>query len=101
MSDFGLFDQVHFEVTEFATAVRLTRRLGHERMVALLQDNDLNVVTTELRSDPTDLAVLLRQVEAWIEEESLCAIRFLLDGQIYVLEAGGNEFYEKRRPGTF
>ena len=31
MSDFGLFDQVHFEVTEFATAVRLTRRLGITR----------------------------------------------------------------------
>ena len=48
MSDFELFDQVHFEVADFATAVRLTRRLGHERMVALLQDNDLNVVTTAL-----------------------------------------------------
>ena len=88
MSDFELFDQVHFEVTDFATAVRLTRRLGHERMVALLQDQDLNVVTTELRSGPTDLAVLLRQVEAWIEEESLCAVRYLLDDRIYVLEAG-------------
>ena len=92
MSDFELFDQVHFEVTEFATAVRLTRRLGHERMVALLQDNDLNVVTTELRPDPTDLAVLLREVEAWIEEESLCAIRYLVDDQIYVLEAGGADW---------
>ena len=92
MSDFELFDQVHFEVTDFATAVRLTRRLGHERMVALLQDNDLNVVTTELRSGPTDLAVLLRQVEAWIEEESLCAVRYLLDDRIYVLEAGGADW---------
>jgi hypothetical protein len=88
MSDFELFDQVHFEVADFATAVRLTRRLGHERMVALLQDNGLNVVTTELRSGPIDLAVLLREVEAWIEEESLCAIRYLLDDRIYVLEAG-------------
>jgi len=92
MSDFELFDQVHFEVTDFATAVRLTRRLGHERMVALLQDQDLNVVTTELRSGPTDLAVLLRQVEAWIEEESLCAVRYLLDDRIYVLEAGGADW---------
>jgi hypothetical protein len=92
MSDFELFDQVHFEVADFATAVRLTRRLGHERMVALLQDHDLNVVTTALSSEPTDLAVLLRQVEAWIEEESLCAIRYLLDGQIYVLEAGGPDW---------
>jgi hypothetical protein len=92
MSDFELFDQVHFEVADFATAVRLTRRLGNERMVALLQDEDLNVVTTELRSGPTDLAVLLRQVEAWIEDESLCAIRYLLDDRIYVLEAGGPDW---------
>ena len=92
MSDFELFDQVHFEVAEFSSAVRLTRRLGHERMVALLQDNDLNIVTTELRSEPTDLAVLLRQVEAWIEEESLCAIRYLVDDRIYVLEAGGPDW---------
>jgi hypothetical protein len=92
MTDFELFDQVHFEVTDFATAVRLTRRLGHERMVALLQDQDLNVVTTELRSGPSDLAVLLRQVEAWIEEESLCAVRYLLDDRIYVLEAGGADW---------
>jgi hypothetical protein len=92
MSDFELFDQVHFEVADFATAVRLTRRLGHERMAALLQDNDLNVVTTELRSGPADLAVLLREVEAWIEEESLCAIRYLVDDRIYVLEAGGPDW---------
>lgn len=93
MNDGELFDQVHFEVTDFATAVRLTRRLGKDRTVALLQDeDDLNVVTTELRSEPTDLAVLLREVEAWIKEESLCAIRYLLDGQIYLLEAGGPDW---------
>lgn len=92
MNDSELFDQVHFEVADFSTAVRLTRRLGHDRVVALLQDNDLNVVTTELRSEPTDLAVLLREVEAWIEEEALCAIRYLLDGEIYVLEAGSPDW---------
>jgi hypothetical protein len=92
MNDHEFFDQVHFEVADFATAVRLTRRLGHHRMVALLQDDDLAVVTTELRPGATDLAVLLREVEAWIEEESLCAIRYLLDGQIYVLEAGGPDW---------
>jgi hypothetical protein len=92
MNDSELFDQVHFELADFSTAVRLTRRLGHNRVVALLQDDDLNVVSTELRTGPTDLAVLLREVEAWIAEESLCAIRYLLDGQIYVLEAGGPDW---------
>jgi hypothetical protein len=42
----------------------------------------------ELGREPDDLAVLLREVEAWVEEESLAAIRFELDGRAYVLEAG-------------
>ena len=31
---------------------------------------------------------LLREVESWVEDESLYAIRYLLDDRIYVLEAG-------------
>jgi hypothetical protein len=27
-------------------------------------------------------------LEAWVEEESLCAIRFEVDGREYVLQAG-------------
>jgi hypothetical protein len=32
--------------------------------------------------------VLLRTVESWVEEESLCMIRFQVDGREYVLQAG-------------
>ena len=41
-----------------------------------------------LSEDPSDLAALLREVESWVEAESLYAIRYLLDDRIYVLEAG-------------
>jgi hypothetical protein len=43
-------------------------------------------------SDPADLAALLREVESWVDDESLCAIRFLLDDRIYVLEAGAADW---------
>jgi hypothetical protein len=89
----SMSEPVHFELADFVTAVRLTRRLGHgRRAVALLQDDDINVVTAEVRSEPNDLALLLREVEAWVEEESLCAIRFMVDGRIYVLEAGSADW---------
>ena len=80
-------EQVCFEVLDFGAATRLVRRLGVERSAALLLDEPY-VVVAALQPDPSDLATLLREVEAWVAEESLCAIRFMLDGRIYVLGAG-------------
>jgi hypothetical protein len=89
----GTTDQVHFEVADFAAAVRLTRRLGRSWLVVLLdEEQEVNVVAVAVRSEPSDLAILLREVEAWVDEESLCAIRFLLDGRMYVLESGGADW---------
>ena len=31
---------------------------------------------------------LLRNVEAWVKQESMCAIRFQVDGREYILAAG-------------
>jgi hypothetical protein len=56
--------------------------------VSLQERRDINLVTARLRSRSTDLAVLLRDVEAWVEEESLCAIRYEVDGREYVIQAG-------------
>src|SRR6476469_6881285 len=69
-------DQVHFEVIDYTAAVRLTERLGQTWTAGLLGD----------------LATLLRNVQAWIREESLYAIRFMLDNEIYVLAAGAAEW---------
>ena len=49
MNDHELFDQVHFEVADFATAVRLTRRLGH----------DLHRARREVRVEERESAVAL------------------------------------------
>lgn len=42
-------------------------------------------VAVALRPEPEDLAVVLRTVEAWAAERFLPGIRFLLDGDEYVV----------------
>lgn len=79
---------VHFEIADLAAAVRLTRLLARDRVVSLRERRDVNLVSAALRNERDDLAVLLRTVEAWVEEESLCAIRYEVDGREYVLQAG-------------
>ena len=81
-------EAVQFEIPDLAAAVRLTRLLGELWNVSLRDRSDINLVSAVLRSDPLDFAVLLRKVEAWIKEESLCAIRFEVDRREYVLAAG-------------
>jgi hypothetical protein len=83
-----LADLVHFEIADLAAAVRLTRRLASRWTVSLQERRDVNLVTARLRARSTDLAVLLRDVEAWVEEESICAIRYEVDGREYVIQAG-------------
>jgi hypothetical protein len=80
-------EQVCFELLDFAAAARLMRRLSADRSAALLFEEPY-VVAAAFQTGPSDLATLLRDVEAWVAEESLCAIRFMLDGRIYVLRAG-------------
>jgi hypothetical protein len=80
---------IRFEIVELGTAVRLAQRLGRTRPVILVSETiDLKSVVAEIRSGPSDLAELLREVEEWVAEESLGAIRYELDGRDYVLDAG-------------
>jgi hypothetical protein len=80
---------VRFEIPGAARSARLVRRLARRVNVMLLPGKgELNAIVAELGEQPYDLAVLLREVETWVEEESLAAIRFELDGRSYVLEAG-------------
>ena len=63
----------------------LVQRLGVAKVTT---KGDINLVTARLRDHSADLAVLLRELEAWVVEESLFAIRFEVDGREYVLQAG-------------
>ena len=83
-------DFVAFEVSDVAASARLAELLSDRWNVVLSAErSDVMVVVVELRSGPGDVAGLLRGVEAWVEDESACAIRYELDGRGYVLEAGG------------
>jgi len=86
-------DTVRFEVVELSTAVRLAQRLGRSRSVILVAESEyVKSVVAEVHGQPADLAELLREVEAWIGDESLGAIRYELDGRAYVLDGGGSDW---------
>jgi hypothetical protein len=80
---------IRFEIPDMAAAARLLRLLARRWTVVLFsEESGVSVANVELLTEPGDLSLLLRQVEAWVEEESLYAIRFEVDGRSYVLQAG-------------
>ena len=52
------------------------------------EEDDVAIVDVYIRASRTDLASLMRTVEDWVARESLRAIRFELDGRVYILESG-------------
>jgi hypothetical protein len=84
-----LSDSALFELADIASAAGLAERLARRWDVAVSCElGDTVAVSVELEPGPEDVALLLREVEAWLREESLFAVRFELDGRAYVLEAG-------------
>lgn len=80
---------VAFEIPDLAISARLAKRLAGRWTIDLIAETDeLMLLVAELRPKRGDLGALLREVEAWVAEESLCAVRFEVDGRSYVLEAG-------------
>jgi hypothetical protein len=68
-------------------ADELWQRLSGDRLVWLEHRDGADLVAVSLRSEPEDLAILLRAVEAWIGENGLPTARFELDGRAYTLPA--------------
>jgi hypothetical protein len=79
---------VRFEVPTLYAATRLAELLDDGWGAWIHQRYGNHVVYATLDEDPEDLAILLRIVENWVENESLWAIRYELDGRQYVLAAG-------------
>jgi hypothetical protein len=85
--DLPLKEIVLFELPSRSLAERLVTHLASSRL-AWLQNCDLgSIVGVLLNPDELDLALVLRTVQAWLERCGLAAIRFELDGRMYVLEA--------------
>jgi hypothetical protein len=84
-----LTDELVLEIPDRVRAEDLRGRLCPRWPVTLDEGADAVVVKVSLRrNEAGDLALLLRDVESWVSERALCAIRFHLDGRTYILEAG-------------
>ena len=79
---------VRFEIPTLSAAGRLAELLEDGWSAWIHQRRGSHVVFAMLDDDPEDLAILLRIVETWVDNESLWAIRYKLDGRQYVLAAG-------------
>ena len=86
-------DQVEFEIPSIGPAGRLASRLGLAWMTSLERFDDSVLVSVQLGSHPQALARVLRMAEAWLDDESLRAIRYAVDGRTYILEAGELDLY--------
>jgi hypothetical protein len=78
-------DIVLFELPSRFWAERLLQCVHDARLAWLEPDEDASVVGIFLHGDPADFARLLRQVQEWVGRTGLVAIRFQVDGRMYVL----------------
>lgn len=85
---YGLTETVQFELPDLAGAARLATLLRSGWAVSVNEEDDVALVDVYIRASRTDLASLMRKVEAWVAREALRAIRFELDGRVYILESG-------------
>jgi hypothetical protein len=89
MSTAVLSDVLLIEVPDPGHAALLAERLADRWRVSVdAARPDVVAVRVELRPVQQDLAVLMRDVAGWIEQEAIGALRFELDGRGYVLAAG-------------
>jgi hypothetical protein len=81
------FDEVvMFEMPSEAEAERLWLRLQPGRLAWLhRRDDETYCVAAVLRAETEDLALLLRELEAWVAESGVHQVRFELDGRTYSL----------------
>jgi hypothetical protein len=80
------FDEILLiELPSDEEAERLWLRLLPARMAWLHQKDDAHLVAVVLRAEPDDLALLLRELEAWLAERVLPQLQIELDGRTYSL----------------
>jgi hypothetical protein len=82
-----LSDTVAVEVPTYIEACVLLARLERSRPGRIDDLGRAWAVVVELSTRNDDLAILLRDVQRWLESSALGAVRVSLDGREYVLEA--------------
>jgi hypothetical protein len=83
----SLDEIVLFELPDSRAAERLLKRVAAKRLAWLQGGESAAVVGVLLNPDELDLALLLRDAEAWLERSGLAAMRFEVDGRTYLLQA--------------
>ncbi len=82
----SLDDIVLFELLTRDNAEELLRHVSSTRLAWMQPGPSATVVGVLLNPGDTDLAALMRQVEAWGMNKSMAALRYEVDGKTYVLE---------------
>ena len=85
LADGRFEDVVLFDAGEDVEALR--EHLQGDRLVWLEHREGAALVGVFVRSEPEDVATLLRTVEAWVEERGRLALRFELDGRTFALRS--------------
>jgi hypothetical protein len=87
--DSELDEIVFFEMPTGDDAQQLWLRLHSKRLAWLHHREDTLFVAVALRAERWDLALLLREVQAWVSDCGLSPILFELDGRCYEMRARG------------
>jgi hypothetical protein len=93
----SLEELVIFELPTPRLAEGLRAQLSPKRFAWIQNDEDAAVVAALLNPDYLDLAVLLRAVQSWLSATGLVAIRFEVDGKLYVLDAAPHTLLPTQR----
>jgi hypothetical protein len=80
-------DVVRFEIPSYADIDELCARIRPRWPGSKDREDDVWLVSARFRKSKNDLAFLLREVEAYVADAELQAIRYQLDGRFYVMAA--------------
>jgi hypothetical protein len=83
----ALDEIVLFELPSNEHAEQLLLDALSDRVAWLRCGDEASIASVLLAADELDLARLLRRVQYWLETSGLLALRFEVDGRMYVLEA--------------
>jgi hypothetical protein len=78
---------VRFELPAYADVDGFCARIRPRWRGSKRQQDEIWVVSAQLRTARGDLARLLRAVEGYVADAALLAIRYQLDGRYYIMEA--------------
>ncbi|MFL5945749.1 MAG: hypothetical protein ACJ74D_05825 [Gaiellaceae bacterium] len=82
-----LDELVTFELPSGQLAAELLADFASKRFAWMQSGDEATLVATLLDPDRLDLALLLRGVQRWLAWRGVLAIRFEVDGKMYVLDA--------------